>query len=161
MAELFHRKLERSAIGFVVAIIAVLLAISPSNSILDLVAFAWAGFGAAFGPIVLLSLYWKKLTGYGATASMVVGAAVVLIWPQTPWADLYEIIPGFIAALVVAVVVSLATFRDEPETDRDFDIAVARSREGLPEDGSELAEPETSAESSAKAADSAPWAKNS
>lgn len=150
---------SRAAV-FVVAIVAALMALNPSDSILALVGFAWAGFGAAFGPIVLLSLYWKKLTGYGATASMVVGAAVVLIWPQTPWADLYEIIPGFIAALVVAVVVSLATFRDEPETDRDFDIAVARSREGLPEEGSELAEPETSG-SSAQTAESAPWAKNS
>ncbi len=131
---------SRAAV-FVVALVAALMALNPSESILALVGFAWAGFGAAFGPIVLLSLYWKKLTGYGATAAMVVGAAVVLIWPSTPWADLYEIIPGFLAALIVAVVVSLATYRSEPGIDDHFDAAVARSREGLPEDDSALSQP--------------------
>ena len=139
---------SRAAV-FVVAVVAALMALNPSESILALVGFAWAGFGAAFGPIVLLSLYWKKLTGYGATASMVVGAAVVLIWPSTPWADLYEIIPGFAAALIVAVLVSLATYSNEPGIDDHFDAAVARSREGLPEDDSELEAPRAAGAASA------------
>lgn len=152
--------ISRAAV-LVVAIIAALMALDPSESILALVGFAWAGFGAAFGPIVLLSLYWKKLTGIGATAAMVVGAAVVLIWPQTPWSALYEIIPGFVAGLIVAVVVSLITYRDEPGVDEHFDAAVARSREGLPEGDSELAEPAPAGRPSAQTAESAPWAQNS
>ena len=80
---------------------------------------------------------------------MVVGAAVVLIWPSTPWADLYEIIPGFAAALIVAVLVSLATYSNEPGIDDHFDAAVARSREGLPEDDSELEAPRAAGAASA------------
>lgn len=154
--------ISRAAV-LVVAMIAALMALSPSESILALVGFAWAGFGAAFGPIVLLSLYWKKLTGAGATCSMITGAAVVLIWPSTPWAALYEIIPGFVAASIVAVVVSLATYRDEPGIDDDFDIAVARSREGLPPRDTELVGAGTSASATGTAgpaggAVTAPWA---
>lgn len=149
--------MSRAAV-LVVAVIAALMALSPSESILALVGFAWAGFGAAFGPIVLLSLYWKKLTGYGAIASMVVGAAVVLIWPRTPWSDLYEIIPGFLAALLVAVAVSLATYRMEPGIDDDFDAAVARAREGLPEEPGALGAPAASAPAAGGSGSSAaPW----
>ncbi|RUQ97523.1 sodium/proline symporter PutP [Labedella endophytica] len=106
-----------------VAAIACVLAISPSDSILALVGFAWAGFGAAFGPIILLSLFWKKLTNWGALAGMVAGAATVFIWASLG-TELYEIIPGFIANLVISVVVSLATHRagteKEAEIEREF-----------------------------------------
>ncbi|GAA0036358.1 MULTISPECIES: sodium/proline symporter PutP [Brevibacterium] len=115
----------------VVAVIAVLLAVSPSNSILDLVAFAWAGFGASFGPIVLLTLFWKKLTNWGALFGLISGAVVAFVWGQlnTQLTDsIYEIIPGFAINLIVAIVVSLATYKPNPEIDAEFDEGVELSK---------------------------------
>ncbi|WP_053385292.1 sodium/proline symporter PutP [Leucobacter celer] len=103
----------------IITIIAALLAISPNDSILGLVSFAWAGFGAAFGPIVLLSLYWRKLTNWGALAGMVAGAAAVFIWKAFN-TGLYELLPAFIIAMIVAVVVSLATYRRNDEIEQEF-----------------------------------------
>ncbi|WP_437583681.1 sodium/proline symporter PutP [Paramicrobacterium sp. CJ85] len=114
----------------VVAIIAVLLAINPSKSILDLVGFAWAGFGSAFGPIILLALFWKKLSNWGALFGLISGAVVAYLWGQfgaiwfgaESWvAQTYEIIPGFIANLVVAVIVSLFTFKENSDVTAEFD----------------------------------------
>lgn len=115
----------------VVAVIAVVLAISPSNSILDLVAFAWAGFGASFGPIVLLTLFWKRLSNWGALFGLLSGAVVAFVWGQvsTPMTDaIYEIIPGFIVNLIVAVVVSRFTYKHDEASDIEFDESVALSR---------------------------------
>ena len=113
----------------VVAVIAVVLAISPSKSILDLVGFAWAGFGASFGPIVLLSLFWRRLTSSGALAGLVTGAVVAFVWGQSPLSGvLYEIVPGFVANLVVAVGVSLLTRHDDAAMDAEFDRAVQAAR---------------------------------
>lgn len=99
----------------VVSIVAMVLALDPNSSILALVGFAWAGFGAAFGPVILLSLFWRRLTTWGALAGMVVGSVVVFTWQYlpAPVSDLYELLPGFVLALLAAVVVSLATFRAE------------------------------------------------
>ena len=93
----------------VVALVAGLLAIDPQSNILGLVGFAWAGFGAAFGPIIILALFWRKLTAMGALAGMITGAVVVGIWGNVDALSgfLYEIVPGFVACLVVAYVVSL------------------------------------------------------
>ena len=102
-----------------VAIIAAILALVPNDTVLGLVSFAWAGFGAAFGPIVLLSLYWRKLTNWGALAGMVTGTATVFIWKAFE-TGLYELLPAFIVATVVAVVVSLATYRRNDEIEREF-----------------------------------------
>lgn len=112
----------------VVALIAIVIALDRTTTILDLVGFAWAGFGAAFGPIVLLSLYWRRLTRWGALAGMVAGAVVAFTWGRSGLADtLYEIVPGFVTGLVVAVVVSLLT-RDVPEEVRaEFDEARRRA----------------------------------
>ena len=98
-----------------VAIVATLLALDRSASILSLVSNAWAGFGAAFGPIILLSLFWSRLTRRGALAGMLTGATVVLLWIYVPIndsgatlsAELYEIVPGFFAAFLSAVGISL------------------------------------------------------
>lgn len=105
-----------------VAVVAILLALNPDGTILDLVGFAWAGFGAAFGPLILLSLFWRKLTSAGAIAGMIAGAVVVGIWGQTEALSsaMYEIVPGFIACLVVAVVVSLVTAREDDDIQREF-----------------------------------------
>lgn len=102
-----------------VAVVAALLAITPNETILDLVSFAWAGFGAAFGPIILLSLFWRKLTTWGALAGMLVGAATVFIWKALN-TGLYELLPAFVFALVAAVVVSLVTYRENDEIQQEF-----------------------------------------
>lgn len=110
----------------VVAIIAILIALDRTSTILDLVGFAWAGFGASFGPVILLSLFWRKLTNWGAIAGMAVGAITVFIWGNLPVGDvLYEIIPGFVLALVAAVLVSLATYRRDDDIEREYDEAIA------------------------------------
>ena len=98
-----------------VSVVAGLLALDRDSSILSLVSNAWAGFGAAFGPVILLSLFWAKLTRNGALAGMLSGAITVLIWIYGPFtiggeslsAVLYEIIPGFIVCSVVSIVVSV------------------------------------------------------
>jgi len=98
-----------------VAAIAIIIAADPNSRVLGLVAYAWAGFGAAFGPVVILSLFWKRMTAAGALAGMVVGAVVVVAWAEAvnPWlaahdyATMYEIVPGFIACALAIVLVSL------------------------------------------------------
>jgi SSS family solute:Na+ symporter/sodium/proline symporter len=100
-----------------VSLIAIGLAYDPGSNILTLVSNAWFGFGSAFGPVILLSLYWRRMTRTGALASMVTGAVVVLFWVYGPVtvdgaplsAVLAAIIPGFAAATIAAVVGSLAT----------------------------------------------------
>ena len=106
-----------------VSIFAAIVAWNPESTILGLVAFAWAGFGAAFGPIILLSLFWKKLTNYGALTGMVAGAIVAFIWGKTDVLKsmLYEIVPGFIACLLVAVIVSIFTYKPNAEIEAEFD----------------------------------------
>ena len=113
--------LSRTAI-VAIAVIAALLAINPSDSILGLVGFAWAGFGSAFGPIILLSLYWKRLNSAGAIAGMLTGAIVAIGWGMSPLSDvLYEIVPGFFLALIVAVIVSKLTKEPKPEVVAEFE----------------------------------------
>ncbi|PHM73799.1 sodium/proline symporter PutP [Xenorhabdus kozodoii] len=90
-----------------VAIIAIVIATNPNNKVLALVSNAWAGFGASFGPVVLISVLWKRMTRNGALAGMLVGAITVLVWMEYHWFALYEIIPGFIFATIAIIVVSL------------------------------------------------------
>jgi sodium/proline symporter len=89
-----------------VALVAIALAWNPENRVLDMVSYAWAGFGAAFGPVVVLSLLWPRMTRNGALAGMIVGALVVLVWKQYAWFGLYEMVPGVAAATLAIVVVS-------------------------------------------------------
>jgi sodium/proline symporter len=114
--------LGRIAVLFV-SLIAIFIAWEQNTTILDLVAYAWAGFGGAFGPVILLSLFWRKLTTWGALAGMVVGATTVVIWGNNDYLKgiIYEIVPGFVLCLIVAVVVSLLTYRKNAEIDREFD----------------------------------------
>ena len=106
-----------------VAIIATVLALDSDSSILNLVSNAWAGFGSAFGPVILLSLFWAGLTRNGALASMLLGATTVLFWIYGPLtiageplsATIYEIIPGFVVATAAAVIVSI--FDTAPSTE--------------------------------------------
>ncbi|TNF34950.1 MAG: sodium/proline symporter PutP [Gammaproteobacteria bacterium] len=91
-----------------VAAIAYVIALTPDSKVLDLVAYAWAGFGAAFGPTLILSLYWKRMHRNGALAGIITGGGTVVIWKQLQggWFDLYEIVPGFILAILAIIIVS-------------------------------------------------------
>lgn len=107
----------------VVAVVGALMALDQDNAVLGLVSFAWAGFGAAFGPVILLSLYWRRLTAWGALAGMATGAVIVFVWGNIEVLNsaMYEIVPGFVANLLVAWVVSRLTSTDEAAVDADFE----------------------------------------
>ncbi len=98
------------AMVLAVALVAIALAANPENRVLGLVSYAWAGFGAAFGPVVLLSVLWKGMTRNGALAGIVTGAATVVLWKNFSPIELYEIIPGFaFAALAIWLTSVLGT----------------------------------------------------
>ena len=103
-----HRELVwfGRAMVLAVALLAIWIARDPDSRVLGLVSYAWAGFGAAVGPVVLLSVFWQRMTRNGALAGMLAGAATVLLWKQTGSA-LYEMVPGFLAGTVAVVVFSL------------------------------------------------------
>jgi len=87
-------------------LIAIAMAANPNNRVLGLVSYAWAGFGAAFGPVVLISVIWKNMTRNGALAGILVGAITVIVWKHFALLGLYEIIPGFIFASLAIYIVS-------------------------------------------------------
>ena len=107
----------------VVAIIAFILAMNPQDSILALVGNAWAGFGAAFGPLIILSLLWKRITAAGGLSGMLVGAITVLLWVYLPhdYKNVYEMIPAFTLSFLTTVVVSLFTKPVSKEVEQEFD----------------------------------------
>lgn len=92
-----------------IAAIAFLLALDPESKVLTLVAYAWAGFGAAFGPALILSLYWSRMSGWGALAGILTGGVTVVAWKQLHGGlfDLYELVPGFAFSLLATVLASL------------------------------------------------------
>lgn len=104
-----------------IAILALLFALNPESTVLGLVAYAWAGFGAAFGPAVILSLFWRRMNRNGALAGIVVGGLTVVIYKQIDSIGLYEIIPGFILATIAIVVVSLLTPPPSKTIEATFD----------------------------------------
>ncbi|AEF21528.1 sodium/proline symporter PutP [Pseudomonas fulva] len=106
-----------------IAIVAIAIASNPDSKVLGLVSYAWAGFGAAFGPVVILSLVWKGMTRNGALAGMVVGAATVVLWKNFIGLGLYEIIPGFILATLAIVVFSKIGRPASPAMVKRFDEA--------------------------------------
>ena len=123
-----------------IAIISILIASDPKSKVLGLVSYAWAGFGAAFGPIVILSVLWKRITAYGALSGMIAGALTVVAW--TEWVKkpalaanetgiwtMYEIVPGFIACLIIAVLVSLTDKEPSREIQERFEKADTEYRE--------------------------------
>ncbi|WP_078382281.1 sodium/proline symporter PutP [Sutcliffiella halmapala] len=101
----------------IVSVVALMLSYTPRNSILNLVGNAWAGFGAAFGPIILLSLFWKRMNQWGALAGMLVGSGTVLFWINSKLEInglvlskfMYEMIPGFTFSFIAVIVVSILT----------------------------------------------------
>ncbi|MBN3860169.1 sodium/proline symporter PutP [Neisseriaceae bacterium PsAf] len=114
----------------VVAVVAIFIAQKPNSGVLDLVSYAWAGFGSAFGPLIIFSLYWKKTNSFGALAGIVVGAMTVIIWKNYLDSNIYEIIPGFIFSSIAIVIVSLATKRFLHSSDQEnFERAVTLFRQ--------------------------------
>ena len=118
----------RIARGTVIAIsaIAVVLANNPDSSVFQIVSFAWAGFGAAFGPVVLSALFWKRSNKWGALAGMIAGGSMIFIWKYGIARlggvfKIYELLPAFIFALIVNVVVSLATAAPSKEVTDVFE----------------------------------------
>jgi len=108
-----------------IALIAIGIASNPESKVLGLVSYAWAGFGAAFGPVVLISLLWKRMTRNGALAGMLVGAVTVVVWKEFIGLGLYEIIPGFILASIAIVVVSKLGAEPAPSIVKRFEEADA------------------------------------
>ncbi len=107
-----------------VAVFALILALYGGDSIMGLVSYAWAGFGAAFGPLMILSLYWKRMNFYGALASVFVGFITVILWNTfLSGTGIYELLPGFVFALIAGVVVSLATPEPSADIQKEFDEA--------------------------------------
>ncbi|MDW7683415.1 MAG: sodium/solute symporter [Bacillota bacterium] len=104
-----------------IAVIALFLAFG-GGQVLELVAYAWAGFGASFGPAVLLSLFWRRMTKNGALVGMIVGGVTVILWPYTGSA-LYEIVPGFVLSAIAIVMVSLLDKEPAREVLEEFDKA--------------------------------------
>ena len=111
-----------------IAVIAIILAWNPNSSVFRVVSFAWAGFGAAFGPTMLLALFWKRSNRQGALAGLIVGGGMVFIWkfllsPLGGVFGIYELLPAFILGLVANIIVSLATPAPEDEIVKEFEAA--------------------------------------
>lgn len=118
------------AVLIVIAVIGVVIAWDSNSSVFGIVSFAWAGFGAAFGPVMLLALFWKRSNKYGAIAGMIAGGAMVFLWKYViaglaDVLNVYELLPAFITGLVVNVIVSLITPKPEKEIEDEFDTAKA------------------------------------
>ncbi len=110
---------------FAVAVLGAVLAVNPESSVFGIVSFAWAGFGAAFGALMLFSLFWKRTNKYGALAGMLSGGISVFLWKYLvrplggSW-DIYELLPAFIISSLFIVVVSLATAKPDEEITEEF-----------------------------------------
>ena len=106
-----------------IAVAATFIALNPDSKVLDMVSYAWAGFGAAFGPTLILALYWKRMNWQGALAGVIVGGCTVVIWKQLSGGifDLYEIIPGFVLAGLGVILVSLVTTKPSASIEKQFD----------------------------------------
>lgn len=135
MGEFFNVKMDEkkkilvARIAIVgIAILGVILALDPDSSVFRIVSFAWAGFGGAFGPVMLLALFWKRTTKQGALAGMVSGGAMVFIWkflikPIGGVFSIYELLPAFIVSLIFTVVVSLLTKEPDKSIIEEFEKA--------------------------------------
>ena len=111
----------------VISIIAIFLARDPNSSVFGIVSFAWAGFGASFGPVVVFALFWKRSNKYGALAGMIAGGVMVFVWkylvaPLGGAFGIYELLPAFVTGALVNIIVSLATPAPEKEIVEEFEL---------------------------------------
>lgn len=139
LQETFHMKLsQRTSMlaarltVIVIAILGVVIARDPNSSVFGIVSFAWAGFGASFGPLVICALFWKRTTLPGAIAGMIAGGVFVFVWkylaaPLGGVFAIYELLPAFIVGIAVIIVVSLLTKAPEQEILNEFEAAKSSS----------------------------------
>ena len=109
-----------------VAVLGAIFASDPNSSIFRVVSFAWAGFGATFGPVMLLALFWKRCNRQGAMAGMIAGAVMIFVWkylvaPLGGVFAIYELLPAFVISILVIVIVSLCTAKPDAEICAEFD----------------------------------------
>ncbi|MBN2320308.1 MAG: sodium/proline symporter PutP [Acidobacteria bacterium] len=127
LTEDFYRKVVRRKAGerevmfigracvIVISVIALIMAMDPRDSILRIVAYAWGGFGAAFGPLVLFALFSRRTTWRSALLGMIVGTVVLVLWKHSPWGGmLYEIVPGFLANTVTILIADFFFPQSDP-----------------------------------------------
>jgi len=128
--QLFNKEATQQQIVYIgrfavviISIIALFLALNPESSVLGLVSYAWAGFGAAFGPAILLSLFWRNMNRNGALAGIIIGGITVVVWKQLTGGifDLYEILPGFLLSTLTIILVSITTGAPEESVTNSFD----------------------------------------
>ena len=107
----------------VIAVIALFIASDPDSSVFDLVSYAWAGFGAAFGPVIMLSLYWKRMNWQGALSGILSGGVTVILWKSLvrPYFDLYELLPAFVVSVIFIFVVTKLTKKPSQEIEDEFE----------------------------------------
>jgi len=118
----------------VISAVAMVIALDEDSVIFKVVAFAWAGFGATFGPLMLFSLFWKRTTREGAIAGMLTGGSMVFIWkyliaPMGGIFDIYELLPAFVFSCIAIFVVSLLTKQPSDEIMQEFEKAEAVANE--------------------------------
>ena len=118
-----------------IALIGIIIALDENSVIFSIVSFAWAGFGATFGPLMLFSLFWKRINRAGAIAGMVGGAAMVFLWKLVISTlggvfAIYELLPAFIFSSICIVVVSLLTKKPSAEIEEDFEAVKSGAVEG-------------------------------
>ena len=112
-----------------IACIALFFSKDENSSVFRLVQYAWAGLGAAFGPLILLSLYWKRTTRNGAIAGMITGFVVVILWKEClSFTGIYELLPAFVLSILVIVIVSLLGQKPNKSIEENFDTAVAMAK---------------------------------
>ena len=115
----------------IISVIAVILASNPNSSVFEIVSFAWAGFGATFGPVVLCALFWKRANKYGIMSGMVAGGVMIFVWKYGISKlggifTIYELLPAFIVALLVIIIVSYATGGPSKEVMEKFEQVKAK-----------------------------------
>ena len=117
-----------------IAVIAVIIARNPDSSVFNIVSFAWAGFGAVFGPVVLFALFWRRTNWQGALAGMVSGGVMVFVWkylvrPNVSFLNFYELLPAFLFSSILIILVSLATKAPSKEITAEFDLVQKKMAE--------------------------------
>ena len=123
-----------AVVAFFIAVVAVIIARNPDSSVFNIVSFAWAGFGAVFGPVVLFALFWKRTNWQGALAGMISGGVMVFVWkylvrPNVSFLNFYELLPAFLVSCAMIVIVSLATKAPSKEIIDEFETVQKRMAE--------------------------------
>lgn len=126
--------LAARAVLLIIAVISIGIAWNPDSSVFHIVSFAWAGFGATFGPVMLCALFWKRSNKWGALAGLISGGIMVFVWkflirPLGGAWDLYELLPAFIVALAAIIIVSLLTKAPDNELVEEFEAVQAKCKQ--------------------------------